>query len=1056
MTNRNSNIKTLSVLTLMLGSLSFPIHANALPSFVVEATQQAHAVQGVVTDQNGEPIIGATIREKGTQAAAITDLDGNFTINVDPNATIVISYIGYESQEISVSGKTSLSIVLQEEADMLSEVIVTGYTVQRKADLTGAVGVVETKDIKSSSTDPMSSLQGKVAGMTVTSSGSPAGEANIQIRGIGSMGGSSTAPLFIIDGVPSTSSLNTLNSADIESMQVLKDAASASIYGSRASNGVIIITTKKGKKSDKVNINFNASLTASGYSNKMELLNSQQYATALAQAALNDGKDPESYANNYGLTLGANGGTPIMVFNPATMAYVDYTVGGLYDGYLNASKTMRYSDTDWLDEISRTGITQNYDLSLSTGSDRSTTLVSLGYKKAQGILKYTDFENFTGRVNTTYKINNIFSVGENLSISYSNNVDSYPMENALKMASTLPVYEEDGTTFSGPIGGMSDRQNPLRELYHNRDNRLKKWRTFGNAYIDIKPIKGLLLRSNFGLDFTTSRIRSVTYTWDSDVVKNATNSSTMANTNTTQWTWSNTAQYNFDFLKDHNLNVLLGMELNNYDYEDNSGRVSDYVLEDYNYMWPNAGTGIQRVTGAGESYRLASFFGKLDYNYDDLVLASFTLRRDGSSRFGENHRYGTFPAASLGYRLSKHIDADWLHDLKLRGSWGITGNQAMNSNTARYGIFLADYGSGRDTSTAYDLNLIGSGTFPSGYRQSQSENKDLKWESTTQYNFGLDFQLFGGSLFGTYDLFKKKTEDMLIQPAYLGALGEGGATWVNGPSLENWGMEVTLGYRHTTAYGLYYAVNGNIDFYRSKVTYLPENAKGSYEHTTTEDLVTAEKAYGSLVGYVATGLYQTAEEVAGSNQPGARLGGLKYADINGDGTINGDDRTWIYNPVPNYSWGLNVELAYKNFDFTMFWQGVAGVDVVNNQKYQTDFWSITDAGSNKGSRLLNAWTQDNTSSTIPALTTSNGADEGRLSTYFIENGSYAKLRTLQLGYTFDKSIISKLRIESARLYVSGENLWTLKSSSLTCTDPENTAWAYPHTTSFTIGLQVGF
>ena len=240
------------------------------------------------------------------------------------------------------------------------------------------------------------------------------------------------------------------------------------------------------------------------------------------------------------------------------------------------------------------------------------------------------------------------------------------------------------------------------------------------------------------------------------------------------------------------------------------------------------------------------------------------------------------------------------------------------------------------------------------------------------------------------------------------------------------------------------------------MTYLPENAKGSYQHTNTEDLVTGEKAYGTRIGYVVTGLYQTQEEVAGSNQAGARLGGLKYADLNGDGRINGDDQTWIFNPVPDFSWGLNIELAYKDFDFNMFWQGVAGVDVANDQKYQTDFWSITDPGSNKGSRLLGAWTQDNTGSSIPALTTSNGADEGRFSTYFVENGSYAKLRTLQIGYSLPKGITGKLHIEKARFYLAGENLWTIKSGSLTCTDPENTAWAYPHTTSFTLGLQVGF
>jgi len=1012
-------------------------------------------VSGTIIDDFGEPLMAATVLETGTSNGTVTDLDGKFTLTMQSTKnTLTISYVGYKTQILKPQANMNIQMA---EDNVLTEMVVTGYQVQRKADLTGAVGVVETKDIKPSSTDPMSSLQGKIAGMTITSSGSPAGEANIQIRGIGSMGGSSTAPLFIIDGVPSTSSLNSLNAADIESMQVLKDAASASIYGSRASNGVIVITTKKGKKSDKVNIDVNASLTASYYSSKMKLLNTEQYATALVQAALNDGKDPEAYANNYGLTLAGNGRFPISVYNPLTGGMTTYNVGGRYDGYINEKKTMMLSDTDWLDAISRTGLTQNYDLSLSKASDRSSALFSFGYKKAEGVLKNTDFENFSSRLNTSFKINNIITVGENLSISYSNNVDCYPMENALKMASTVPVYEEDGVTFGGPVGGMSDRQNPARELYHNRDNRLKKWRLFGNAYIDIKPIKNLLIRSNLGIDYTASRIRSVIYTWDSDVVKNNTNSSTMSNSHATQLTWSNTAQYTLTMADVHTLNILGGIEIHSENYENSSSKVNEFVLEDYNYMWPGSGTGIQRASGSGDGYRLASFFGKLDYNYNDLVLASFTLRHDGSSRFGENNRYGTFPAATLGYRVSKHMEnVDWLHDWKLRASWGVTGNQAMNSNVARYGLYYADYGNGRDTSTAYDLNLVCSGTFPSGYRQGQTENKDLRWESTTQYNFGMDFSFFNNKLYGTYDLYLKKTKDMLIQPAYLGALGEGGATWVNGPSLENWGMELTLGYRNTTSFGLSYSINGNVDFFRNKVTYLPENAKGSYTHTTTEDLVTGKKAYGSRIGYVVTGLYQTQEEVACSNQAGARLGGLKYADINGDGQINGDDRTWIYNPVPNFSYGLNIELGYKNFDFTMFWQGVAGVDVWNDQKYQTDFWSITDAGSNKGSRLLDAWTPANTTSTIPALTTSNGADEGRESTYYVENGSYAKLRTLQVGYSFPSSTLKKIHVERARVYFSGENLWTLKSSSLTCTDPENTAWAYPHTTSFSVGVQVGF
>jgi len=1024
-------------------------------SLMLSAIMYAQSeITGTVVDETGEGIIGATVKEKGTANGSATDFDGNFKLKVKAGTTLVISYVGYQTMEVAAQNGMKVQMVSDEQ--MLKEVVVTGYQVQRKADLTGSVGVVETKDFKAGDTDPMSSLQGKVPGMTITSSGSPSQDANVRIRGIGSMGGSSTTPLYIVDGVPYSGSLNNLNASDIETMQVLKDAASASIYGSRAANGVIVITTKKGKKGDRINIDFNASVSMAWMTQKMKLLNSQQYATALVQAALNDGKNPADYAQNYGLSINAAGGTPISVYNPATGGMEQYTVGGFYDGFMNAKKTMPYSDTDWVDEIGRTGVTQNYDLALSNASEKSSTLFSFGYKKATGVLKYTDFENFSARMNSTYKLNSIVSVGENATFSYSNNVDCYPMENALKIAPTLPVYETDGETFSGPVGGMSDRQNPLRELYHNKDNRLKKWRIFANAYLDITPIKGMLFRSNFGIDYTNGYIRSLQHTWESDVVKNNTNASTMSQNHSTKWTWSNTLQYNFDIVKGHNLNVLLGLETHRDDGIDFSARRTDYPLETYDYMWPSAGTGIQTVTGAGDSYKLMSYFGKIDYNWNDQLLASFTLRHDGSSRFGSNHQYGTFPSVSLGYRLSKHIEADWLRDWKIRASYGVTGNQGMNSNTAHYGLYMADYGSTRENSTAYDLNLQGSGTLPSGYYKHQSANEDLKWEQSSQWNFGTDFSLFNNELYGSYDLFFKETKDMLVQPAFLGAIGFGGQTWINGPTLKNWGMEFNLGYRHKTSYGLSYDINGNLDFFRSKVTYLPEKSKNSYEHNDYHNLAQDEKAYGSLIGYVVEGLYQSREEVLSRGQAGARVGGLKYADLNGDGKINEADRTWIFNPVPDFSWGLNIALGYKDFDFTMFWQGVAGVDVINNQKYQTDFWSITDAGSNKGERLINAWTQANSSSDIPALTTSNGADEGRMSSYFVESGSYAKLRTLQLGYQLPTTLVKKLLLQKARLYLSGDNLWTIKSSSLTCSDPENTAWAYPHTASFTFGIQVGF
>lgn len=1010
----------------------------------------------VIAKSDGLPVIGASVVEVGnTTNGIITDFDGNFTLTVKAGAEISVSYVGCKTQVLKA--QAVMKITLEEDSEVLDEVVVTGYQSQRKADLTGSVAVVSTEELKTSpDMDPMRALQGKVPGMTITTTGSPIGTGTVRIRGIGSFN-SSQDPLYVIDGVPTNQALNSLNANDIESMQVLKDAASASIYGSRASNGVIIITTKKGKKADKIKVDFSANLTAQFYTSQslMKLSNSAEYATAMAQAALNDGLNPVDYAANYGLNLNAASGTPITVWNPATSSYVNYTVNGLYDGYINSRKTMRYSDTDWLDEISRTGFAQTYDLSLSHATDKHSTMFSLGYKKNNGILNYTSFENFSARMNSSYNINKYVSLGENFTVTYSKQVDCAPMENALKMAPTVPVYEEDGVTFAGPVGGMSDRQNPVREQYDNRNNHLDYWRLFGNAYIEVKPIKGFTFRSNFGLDTYLSFINSMTPTFHSDIVNNDIARTNLSHRNQVNWTWSNTINYNFKVADRHDITVLLGTEMSKESTIDFTAYSEGYALEDPDYMWPNAATGAMRNTGAKFGYRLASFFGKVDYNYDDLVLASFTIRRDGSSRFGRDNRWGTFPAATLGFRISKLLEKDWMDDWKIRLSWGETGNQAIDNN-AQFGLYVVDYGLDRVTSTAYDLFLQGSGTFPSGYRATQLANPDLKWESATQYNIGTDFTLLHGSLYGTIDGYIKDVDDMLITPAYLGALGEGGASWLNGPSLRNWGMEFALGYRTNLACGLGLDISANADFFRNKVTYLPSTTTGAYAHTSSENLVESGMPYGSIVGYVVEGLFQNQEEVDASGQPNARVGGLKYADLDKNGVINADDQDWIYNPVPKFSYGLNIALNYKNFDLSMFWQGVCDKDVYNNQKFQTDFWSITDAGSNKGSRLLGAWNTNNTSSTIPMLTTSNTADEGRASSYYVENGSYLKLRTLQLGYNVPSSFLSKFKMSNARIYVSGQNLLTIKSKSLTCPDPENPDWNYPLATSVSFGLQIGF
>ena len=1047
-----------------MNNLSRLLMSSALCTVCTVASAQQVNVNGIVKDAAGETVIGASVMVKGTKTGTVTDFDGNFHVECAPGSTLVISYIGYKTQEVKASD--NMEVTLQEDANDLQEVVVTGYTTQKKADLTGSVAVVSTKNLKTSSeTDPMRALQGRVPGMTVTTDGSPIGSGTVRIRGIGSFN-SSQDPLYIIDGVPTNMALNTLNTNDIESMQVLKDAASASIYGSRASNGVIIITTKKGKKGSKVAVDFSANLTAQFYSNqsKMKLMNSSQYATAMAQAALNDGLDPVAYAANYGIDLNAASGTPITVWNPTTNQYQNYTINGRYDGYINAKKTMRFSDTDWLDEISRTGFSQNYDLSVSHANDKHSAMFSLGYKNNEGVLKYTNFENISARLNTSWNLNKIVTVGENVTLTYTSQVDCHPMENALKMPSIVPVYEEDGKTFAGPVGSMADRQNPCREQYQNRNNHLDYWRIFGNAFVELKPVKGLTLRSNFGLDFKTSFINAMTNTYHSDIVNNDIAKTTLSNNNETNWTWSNTAQYVTQIGK-HNIDVLGGMEFSKQSVVDFSAYSEGYALEDKDYMWPNAATGTMRNSGAKVGYRLASFFGKVNYNWDDLLLASFTIRHDGSSRFGKNNRYATFPSFSLGWRLNREKfmqNLSWIDDLKVRGSWGQTGNQEI-SNIARYTIYVPNYGvtesGGQSYGTSYDIaGTNGGSILQSGFKRNQIGNDNIKWETTTQTNLGLDFSLFKQSLYGSFDWFYKKTTDILVQMAGIAAMGEGSSQWINAGEMKNVGVELNLGYRNQTRFGLKYDLNANISTYRNEITKLPTTvaANGTFGGNGVQSVI--GHANGSQVGYVADGIFKSQEEIDNhATQEGAGIGRIRWRDLDGNGIINEKDQQWIYNPTPDFSYGLNIYLEYKNFDLTMFWQGVQGVDVISDLKKETDLWSGLNIGFlNKGKRVLDAWSPTNPNSTIPALSRSDTNNEKRVSTYFVENGSFLKLRNIQLGYNVPKNFAQKMKMERLRFYLSAQNVFTIKSKEFTGVDPENANYGYPIPMNITFGINVGF
>ena len=1013
----------------------------------------AQEITGTVIDETGEGVIGATVMEKGTSNGTVTDFDGNFKLKVDAGKTLVISYIGYLTQELPA--QNGMKVAMKNDALMIEEVVVTGYTTQRKADLTGAISTVSPTDLaKQNENNPIKAMQGRVPGMNISADGNPSGAATVRIRGIGTL--NDNDPLYIIDGVPTKAGMHELNGNDIESIQVLKDAASASIYGSRAANGVIIITTKKGKEG-KVKVNFDASVAASFYTNKIETMNASEWGRAYWQASVNDGVDPNNNVLGYNFDWGYDtNGNPVL--NKLSM-----------NMFLDENATVRTGDTDWFNEITRTGIVQQYNLSVSNGSEKGHSFFSVGYYDNKGTIKESQFNRLSARANTEYKLfDGLVTIGENFTMNRTKGTDAPGgiLENALEFNPNFPIYAENGE-YAQALGAYSERENPLSLLYNNKDNEYTMWRSFGDVHVSITPFKNFTLRSTLGMDYSQKEQRFFTYPIANGKVMRTESAAESKQEHWMRWMWNAIATYNYE-KGNHRADAMIGMEVNRQDYKWSSAKRYEMSILNTDYMWPSAGTGRQLAEGSGDGFSLVSFFGKVNYSYADRYLASLTIRRDGSSRFGHNNQYGTFPSVSAGWRISEEKfmkNFNWLDNLKLRYSWGQTGNQEI-SNTARYTLYKAVvstglWGSGQ-SGTSYDIAGSNGGyALNNGYVRTQIGNDDIKWETTTQHNIGVDFGLLHNEIYGSFDWFHKLTSDILLSMKGIDAMGEGSAQWINAGEMKNTGWELSLGYRHKLANGLSWDINGNISRYTNEITKLPITvaSNGAFGGNGVKSVV--GHPMGAQVGYVADGLFKSQEEIDNhATQEGAGLGRIRYKDLNGDGMITEADQDWIYDPTPDFTWGLNVYLEYKNFDFTMFWQGVQGVDVdCRGYKSQTDFWANTNINVpylNKGVRVLDAWSPANPGSDIPALTTADTNREGRVSSYYIENGSFVKLRTIQLGYNVPKTFSDKLRMERIRLYVSAQNLLTIKSSKFSGADPENPGFNYPIPLNMTFGLNVSF
>lgn len=999
----------------------------------VIAHAQDISVHGtVLSRQDGEPLIGATVMSEATKRGVATDIDGKFVLTVPSKSKLTVSYVGYNTA--TLEAESEMTIYLDENTALLNEVVVVGYQTVRKADLTGAVSVMNMKEpLSENSGNIMSSMAGKLPGVNVVSDAAPGGTGSIRVRGM-STANSSNDPLYIVDGVP-TDNINIINPSDIETMQVLKDAASASIYGSRAANGVVIITTKHGK-GDRLSINVNYALSAQTIAKRYDMLNAEEWGLAYWQASRNAGLPPSHI-------LYGNGDTPQLV------------------QYVNGDTNFPTTNTDWQDEVYQTAWTNNLTASIANNGEKGSVLFSLNYINQTGTIKTSFYRRFSGRLNSRYDFNKYISVGENLLIAHwkdrgvdLNSDRSIPFT-AMSQHPAIPVTGVNGD-WARPLELIgSDLANPVQLLENAKDNDHQSWRILGNAFLEVHPVTGLTLKTNLGIEhsqyFNNDLGRRVN---PGDV-----NSMSSVYGQGDTWTWTNTANYVNTFGDKHHLNALIGTEAIGYTFRDLSASREDYMFEDTDFMQIGSGSGTKNNGGGKTQWSVFSLFAKVDYNFDDRYLASFTVRRDENSRFAKKNRAGVFPAFSLAWRPSAEPfwpQNDVVTDFKIRYSWGQNGNANIPPLYPTYSTYIYNTGNG-----AYDITGTNSQTTP-GITLAASGNPDLKWETTTQNNIGIDMQFFNGTLNLTADYYIKKTTDMLTYPEALDVAGENAKIWLNTGEMKNTGWEVSLGYRSPN-YGDF-SWNGtlNLSQYRNELIRL--NSRDKFLGGDAR-LIPGEPM-GVYYGYVCDGIFQNDAEVANhAQQTGAAPGRLIYRDLDGNGVIDDNDRCIIGDPNPDLSLGLNLAFRYKAFTLDMFFSGDFGFDIINHMKRQLYSMSYGNLSTNRGKDILNAWTPENTGSDIPAMSLSDDNNESRFSSYYVENGSFLKMKYLKLSYMLPERVAKAIGGQSIDVYGQVENIFTI--TNYKGLDPEllpsgNDYGArvdnggYPRPRTFTIGVNFQF
>lgn len=978
--------------------------AGSLP-----VNQQDKSVSGVVVDSNGEPVIGANVMVKGTTTGSITSIDGDFVINnVPSSAVLVVSYIGYITKEVPVGQQKSLRIVLKEDLKTLDEVVVVGYGTMKKSDITGAIASVDQEKISRQPVANVSSaLQGLATGVSVTSnSGSPGSASTIRIRGVGTV--NDAEPLFVVDGMPVTD-INYLSASDIQSMEILKDASASAIYGSRGANGVILITTKKGAVG-KTTVTFDAYWGVSKLLNNLNVMSGPEWY------------DLQTEINKVKAEAGA--------------------------AEIDLSLVDRNTSTNWMDEISRSAFMHNYSVGISGGkADDYKYNLGINYLNQEGTIKKSEYERINVRQSSEKTIvKDLLTVGTNVSISKSNSsgiseynnsglydADYGIISNAIRVEPVVPAVKPDGTYGSSPY---IDYYNPLASIMY-RDNRTKNLAVIGNVYGELEIIKGLKLKSSFGAEIRRTEVKNFSPVYFvSNSQKNDESSLSKSHTNGNYYTFENTLTYIKTFAEKHSLNVLAGYtnEWGKREVLGLSGR--DFIGEASNLHYIDATLDKSKTTGTNNAtdYGLISYLGRLHYEFDNRYLLTASVRRDGSSKFAKDNRWGNFPSFALGWRINNEpffqkLNANWVSSLKLRAGWGQIGNQNIGSYLDRSLLSLwTQYGA-----------LFGAGsneTLYQGIAVRRLGNSNIKWETTESMNIGLDASFFNSKLIFSFEYYDKTTKDMLLaapMPKYMGYFDN---TYTNIGAANNRGVELNLEWRDQIN-EFEYSVGFNLSTIRNRMTKLnggtpiPSGVlRQQYATYTNEGL-----PIGAFYGYVTDGLIQTEDQLAAVKkagyQPNAKLGDVLFVDTSGDGKLDEEDKRMIGNPIPDVIYGFNLGMAWKGFDVSLQFGGTIGNEIFNAMRLYT--YSLTDI-TNKDRALLNYWTPTNTNTNIPRLDAADYNNNNRLSDRYVENGSYLRLRNAQIGYTLPSSWVKKAMLQNVRVYLSGQNLFTI--SSYSGIDPE--------------------